>query len=235
MPANTADTMPPRRSTHTFGPPAEQWVYDRWGDTGRPVVLLHSLLFDRRVWWPVAADLAAHCVVIAPDLPGHGDTAARAELAPAHLAGVLADLVHSLGLRRAPVVVGHGTSAQIATAFAASYAIHTLVTADEMDPCHVTTAEQLLAAIRPQEVPAVYRPYALAPPDIALFSAYRTANLGVEHPPAPADIPHVLVSSGSPGPCAADREAGERRYPAAARLPQLSDPYRFAADLRALL
>lgn len=232
---NTADTLPPRRSTHTFGPQAEWWVYDRWGDSGRPVVLLHSLLFDRRVWWPVAADLAAFCVVIAPDLPGHGDSPARDDLAPAQLAAELADLVHSLGLRRAPVVVGHGTSAQIATAFAASYAIHTLVTADEMDPCHVNTAEQLLAAIRPQEVPAVYRPYAMAPPNVALFRAYRAANLDAEHPPAPADIPHVLVSSGCADSWAGPEGADELRYPATAKLPQLSDPYRFAADLRALL
>ncbi|AGZ41209.1 alpha/beta fold hydrolase [Actinoplanes friuliensis] len=225
---NATEPLPPRRSTHTFGP----WAYDRWGDTGRPVVLLHSLLFDRRVWWPVAADLAAYCVVIAPDLPGHGNSAAREGLAPAQLACEIAELVHSLDLRRAPVVVGHGTSALIATAFAASYAIHTLVTADEMDPCHVNTAEQLLAAIRPQEVPAVYRPYAMAPPDCVLFSAYRTAGLGAEHPSAPADVPHVLVSSGSPG---CDTGTGELRYTAAARMPQLSDPYRFAADLRALL
>jgi pimeloyl-ACP methyl ester carboxylesterase len=222
---NAADSMPPRRFTRTFGPPDAQWVYDRWGDSGRPVVLLHSLLFDRRVWWPVAADLAASCVVIAPDLPGHGDTPPREDLAPAQLAGELADLVHSLDLRRAPVVVGHGTSARIAAAFAASYAIHTLVTADELDPCHVNTAEQLLAAIRPQDVPAVYRPYAMASPDPALFSAYRTANLGAESPPLPADVPHVLVSSGGTG------DATEPE----ARLPQLSDPDRFAADLRALL
>ncbi len=208
------DTQPPRRSTRTFGP----WVYDRWGDHGRPVVLLHSLLFDRRVWWPVAAGLAAYCVVIAPDLPGHGDTPNREGLAPAQLAAEIAELVHSLDLRRAPVVVGHGTSAQIATAFAAAYAIHTLVTADEMDPCHVNTAEQLLAAIRPEEVPAVYRPYALAPADPDLFSAYRTANIDALHPPAPSGVLHR-----------------ELRYAAAARLPQLNNPDRFAADVRALL
>jgi hypothetical protein len=75
----------------------------------------------------------------------------------------------------------------------------------------------------------------MAPPNVALFRAYRTANLDAEHPPAPADIPHVLVSSGSADNWAGPEGADELRYPATAKLPQLSDPYRFAADLRALL
>lgn len=87
---------------------------------------------------------------------------AREGLAPAQLAAEIAELVHSLELRRAPVIVGHGTSAHIAAAFAASYATHALVTADELDPCRITTADQFLAKVhrsscRPSTAPMRYR------------------------------------------------------------------------------
>jgi len=229
------DAAPPRRSTHTWGTPGNHWIYDHWGTGGRPVVLLHSLLFDRRVWWPVAADLATHCTVIAPDLPGHGDTPTRAILAPAQLAAEIADLVHSLELRRAPIVVGHGTSAHIAAAFASSYATHALVTADKLDPCRVTTAEQFLAEVRPDLVPSVYRPYAIPHPGPALFRAYQAGHADAAAPLLPAGLPHVVVTSDCVAVLAGEAGARDPRFPAAARLPQLNDPGRFAADLRALL
>ncbi|MEU8243378.1 alpha/beta fold hydrolase [Actinoplanes missouriensis] len=114
---------PPCRSTHTFPAAGSHLVYDRWDGAARPVLLLHALLFDRTQWWPLAADLAGSCTVVAPDLPGHGETPLPAGLTPDQVAGVLARLVESFGLRRAPIVVGHATSAPLATAFARQFAL----------------------------------------------------------------------------------------------------------------
>jgi pimeloyl-ACP methyl ester carboxylesterase len=123
---------PPCRSTHTFSAAGSRIVYDRWSNgPGRPVLLLHALLFDRTQWWPLAADLADHCTVVAPDLPGHGETPMPGGLSPAQVAGDLARLVDSLDLRRAPLVVGHATAAPLANAFAEHFAVHGLLIADE--------------------------------------------------------------------------------------------------------
>jgi pimeloyl-ACP methyl ester carboxylesterase len=47
-----------------------------WGDpSGRPLVLIHGITASARIWWRVGPALAAsgrH--VVAPDLPGHGQT-----------------------------------------------------------------------------------------------------------------------------------------------------------------
>ena len=41
--------------------PGGTWSYDTWGTAGRPVLLIHSVLFDRTLWWPVAAELHRQC------------------------------------------------------------------------------------------------------------------------------------------------------------------------------
>src|SRR5436190_14542510 len=102
------EPQPPLRTTHTTRSPKNILMYDRWGEFGRPVVLLHGLLFDRTMWWPAAADLAsAHCTIVAPDLPGHGQSPPRDDYRLERIARDLARLVDSLGLHRAPILVGH--------------------------------------------------------------------------------------------------------------------------------
>lgn len=54
--------------------PAASLAYDRVG-SGPPLVLLHPLGADRRVWDPVLERLARERDVIAPDLPGFGESA----------------------------------------------------------------------------------------------------------------------------------------------------------------
>jgi len=132
--------MRPLRSTHIAGSPKSPLVYDRWGEFGRPVLLLHGPLHDRTMWWPLAADLiaAASCTVIAPDLPGHGLSPARDGCAVERLARDLDRLVDGLGLHRAPVVVGHGASAALALAFADAYATRCVVTGRSGSTLHLT-------------------------------------------------------------------------------------------------
>lgn len=136
-------------------------VYDRWGRYGRPVLLLHGLLFDRTMWWPVAAELASAttCTVIAPDLPGHGDSPPRADHDPEKLASDLAQLVHRLDLHRAPIVVGHAESKTLATAFADTFSVHEVLAVDDLGDDHA-------------EIPDHYRPYARLREDAELLAAY---------------------------------------------------------------
>jgi pimeloyl-ACP methyl ester carboxylesterase len=60
-------------STTTNAQVAPALAYDRRG-SGPPLVLLHPLGADRRVWDPVLDRLAAERDVIAIDLPGFGDS-----------------------------------------------------------------------------------------------------------------------------------------------------------------
>jgi len=91
---------------------------------GPALVLLHSLLFNRATWHAVLPDLAKHFRVIAPDLPGFGESekpsAARFAYTLTAFSHALADLY--AGLRFGPAaVVGHGLGGAIAIALAARH------------------------------------------------------------------------------------------------------------------
>ncbi|BBH69690.1 hypothetical protein ACTI_63750 [Actinoplanes sp. OR16] len=165
---------PPCRSTHTFAAAGSRLVYDRWTGPGRPVLLLHALLFDRTQWWPLAADLASSCTVVAPDLPGHGETPMPAGLSPAQVAGDLARLVESLGLRRAPVVVGHATAAPLAVAFADQFAVHGMLLVDEPMDVVDSGPDAVVAASGVDSVPEQFRSFAEPRRDPQLVAAYRS-------------------------------------------------------------
>jgi pimeloyl-ACP methyl ester carboxylesterase len=154
-------------------------VYDRWGRYGRPVLLLHGLLFDRTMWWPVAAELATSttCTVIAPDLPGHGDSPHRTDPDPAKLAADLAALVHRLDLQRAPILVGHAESGALAHAFGDRFAAHEILTVDDLGNGET-------------EIPEHYRPYAQARVDPELSTAYEN------WPPRIPTWPHLADPRG---------------------------------------
>jgi pimeloyl-ACP methyl ester carboxylesterase len=165
---------PPRRTTHAIGTPKNRLVYDRWGRYGRPIVLLHGLLYDRTMWWPVAAELGNNCAAVAVDLPGHGQSAPRDEYALDALAYDLATLVHSLHLYRAPILVGHAKSALLAQAFADRCAVQAVITVDEPAGEPPATAEQLAAEADLNDVPQIYHQFAVARRDTLLLTGYRT-------------------------------------------------------------
>lgn len=164
--------QPPRRTTHAYGTPKNLLVYDRWGRYGRPVVLLHGLFYDRTMWWPVAAELGDTCSVIAVDLPGHGQSAARGENDVDNLARDLAVLINGLDLHRAPVLVGHGEGALLADAFANAYSTRAVLTFDEPAAEPPQSPEQHRATADLAGVPAPYRQFAVARWDTAVLRSY---------------------------------------------------------------
>jgi pimeloyl-ACP methyl ester carboxylesterase len=239
----TVDALPPARSTRRWPAPGGSWGYDCWGSNGRPVLLLHSVLFDRAVWWPAAADLRTECTMIAVDLPGHGTSPSRSRYDPEALVTDLAHLLHSLGTTRAPVVVGHGSSAGLAALFAARFATHALVSVDAVadpglgPPVTHDQVEQYLAAMSADALPAHYRTLVTARPDPALLAGYAGW-------PAPADAwtgrtdPCRGLEVYSQRPPAGIHGAGRGRsvvYHLPGRFAQLADVPRFVADLRSVL
>jgi len=204
--------QPKRRTTHAYGTPKNLLVYDRWGGCGRPVVLLHGLLYDRTMWWPVAADLGDCCAAVAVDLPGHGDSAPREQYHLDQLTHDLAMLISRLDLRRAPILVAQAETTVIAETFADRYATRAVVSAG-------TTAavDDALA-----EVPEPYRQFAVPRNDRALLTAYR----------------ECLTARGTRTRSATPSRIRVGETPRAPRgddlFPHLRDPAAFAAMLREL-
>jgi pimeloyl-ACP methyl ester carboxylesterase len=79
-------------------------AYERRGH-GEPLVLVHGTGGQRQMWHPVLDRLAAERDVIAPDLPGHGESAPLTEPAvtPERFADVVGELLDELGVGRAHV------------------------------------------------------------------------------------------------------------------------------------
>ena len=79
-----------------------------------PVLMLHGLGATNASLLPCIADLAVDHRVIAPDLPGFGETAApRAAYSPAWFAAWVEALQHELGMRRA-VLLGNSLGGRVA-------------------------------------------------------------------------------------------------------------------------
>lgn len=96
---------------------------------GRPLVFLHGLTFDRRLWDPVIDRLPAGQGAIAFDLPGHGGSPA---LHRHHMDDVV-DAVHlavlAAGLE-APVVIGHSIGGLLATRYASLHRTAAVINVD---------------------------------------------------------------------------------------------------------
>lgn len=118
---------------------------------GAPVVLVHGYAVGSAYHVPLAARLAAHARVYAPDLPGHGasDADARALTIP-ELADALAAWMDAWGLRGA-LVVGQSLGCQIAAELAVRHrrlVAGLVLVAPTSDPAAPTVARQLARAAR---------------------------------------------------------------------------------------
>src|SRR5689334_22241625 len=91
-------------------------IYRIAGD-GPPVVLIHGMVNSSKHWERVALRLAERYTVVAPDLLGHGDSAAvPGDYSLGAPACSIRDLLTTIGIERA-TIVGHSLGGGIAMVF----------------------------------------------------------------------------------------------------------------------
>ena len=89
----------------------------RVAGSGPPIVLIHGMLNSSSHWRAVALSLASDYTVIAPDLIGHGDSAApRGDYSLGAHAASIRDLLAAIGVERA-TIVGHSLGGGVAMQF----------------------------------------------------------------------------------------------------------------------
>ena len=88
---------------------------------GAPLILIHGYAETSRMWKPIIPALAERFTVVAPDLPGIGDSSIPADgLDMTTAATRIHALLASLGLQNAEVV-GHDIGLMVAYAYAAKF------------------------------------------------------------------------------------------------------------------
>jgi pimeloyl-ACP methyl ester carboxylesterase len=88
---------------------------------GAPLILLHGYAETSLMWKPIIPALATRFTVIAPDLPGIGDSDIPADGLDMKSAAIrIHDLAKSLGVQKAEVV-GHDIGLMVAYAYAAQF------------------------------------------------------------------------------------------------------------------
>ncbi len=88
---------------------------------GAPLILLHGYAETSRMWAPIMPMLAERFTVIAPDLPGIGDSAIPADGLDMKTAAIrMHALARSLGVEKARVV-GHDIGLMVAYGYAAQF------------------------------------------------------------------------------------------------------------------
>lgn len=91
------------------------------GGSGSAVILLHGFAETSRMWAPVLPTLAAKFTVVAPDLPGIGESSIpTGGIGMKRAAIIMHDLVRSIGIEKARVV-GHDIGLMVAYAYAALF------------------------------------------------------------------------------------------------------------------
>src|SRR3954467_8605585 len=90
------------------------------GHGSATVILLHGFAETSRMWQPIIPLLAEKFTVIAPDLPGIGDSAIPANTGMLIAAQQIHELVRSLKIEKARVV-GHDIGLMVAYAYAAQF------------------------------------------------------------------------------------------------------------------
>jgi pimeloyl-ACP methyl ester carboxylesterase len=92
-------------------------VVYRVAGSGPPIVLIHGMLNASSHWQSVALALARDHTVLAPDLIGHGDSAApRGDYSLGAHAASIRDLMAAIGIERA-TIVGHSLGGGVAMQF----------------------------------------------------------------------------------------------------------------------
>jgi len=90
------------------------------GNAPAAVILLHGFAETSRMWRPIIPKLAEKFTVIAPDLPGIGDSSIPAKTGMLIAAQQIHELARSLKIEKARVV-GHDIGLMVAYAYAAQF------------------------------------------------------------------------------------------------------------------
>jgi pimeloyl-ACP methyl ester carboxylesterase len=139
---------------------------DDWGesDARQPLVLLHGLTFDRRLWRPSLTELQRIDPgrrVLALDLPGHGVSPPWPSYDVASVASGVHRAVEEAQLQ-SPVIVGHSIAGVIATVYAAQYPTRGVINVDQ--PLQVAPfaglVQSLADKLRGAAFPAVWQMFA---------------------------------------------------------------------------
>jgi len=108
--------LPPRFDEWQIELHGRRVIY-RVAGSGPPIVLIHGMLNSSSHWRSVALNLANDFTVIAPDLIGHGDSAApRGDYSLGAHAASIRDLLAATGVDRA-TIVGHSLGGGVAMQF----------------------------------------------------------------------------------------------------------------------
>jgi pimeloyl-ACP methyl ester carboxylesterase len=109
-------TLPPQFDEWQIELHGRRVIY-RIAGSGPPVVLIHGMLNSSSHWQSVALNLARDYTVLAPDLIGHGDSAApRGDYSLGAHAASIRDLAAAIGIERA-TIVGHSLGGGVAMQF----------------------------------------------------------------------------------------------------------------------
>jgi pimeloyl-ACP methyl ester carboxylesterase len=109
-------TLPPRFDEWQIELHGRRVVY-RVAGSGPPIVLIHGMLNSSSHWQSVALNLTREHTVLAPDLIGHGDSAApRGDYSLGAHAASIRDLTAAIGIDRA-TIVGHSLGGGVAMQF----------------------------------------------------------------------------------------------------------------------
>src|SRR5271157_55116 len=116
-----ADTLEETIDSHTAEIDGVKIHYMTAGQ-GTPLILLHGYAETSRMWKPIISVLAKRFTVIAPDLPGIGDSAIPENGLDMKTAAIrIHALARSLGVQKAEIV-GHDIGLMVAYAYAAQFA-----------------------------------------------------------------------------------------------------------------
>jgi pimeloyl-ACP methyl ester carboxylesterase len=115
-----AAASPAEITSHTANVDGVNFHYMSAGQ-GDAVILLHGYAEDSRMWKPIIPILAQKFMVIAPDLPGIGESSIPVDGLDMKTAGRRVHaLVQSLGIKKARVV-GHDIGLMVAYSYAAQF------------------------------------------------------------------------------------------------------------------
>lgn len=104
-------------------------AYDREGQ-GTPLVFVHGLTYDRRMWRPVIDRLSSDFQCVSIDLPAHGQSGEMPSYDREPVIRALHDFIAQLDLVT-PITIGHSISGLFVSLYAAIHPTRGVITVDQ--------------------------------------------------------------------------------------------------------